>query len=627
MSERYVVELEFKRIGDLGADALTAKMRKAETGVQSFKRSWSDLGNTVAPIGGMIDGAVGATMRLARTGAMIGAGAFLAGSVYGVTNLNNELEKAEISLGTIFSTQGMAANVPAGIERSKTLISQMRVDAQKLPGEFEDLMRIFTTGAIPAFHSGASIDQWRDLSSKAMAAGKVANMDLHQVAREMTLLLEGRAGTQNTFGTKLGIKAAGFNTKSSEERLKILSTELGKFSGAIAQFEGSYDAQSSTLIDNFKNFARVGTSSLFIHVKDAMKEANGWFSSHQAEATAFAAKWGSRLVNGFESGKRALTEWGPLLFNFAEGAYDRITSIWVDVQPYAEKFGTIVKEALKDPNGTIDKLITLAKLWAGMKIGGAMVGGFASGGAKGAMMGGGSALAMYGVGNAALNGGSSESYVETTAGGAIAGFGMGGPLGAAAGALTGAVVALTQTYQQSATAETDFRARMASEAETWNTDMRRFYASHGFTAAEAEQKMREHGLAVQNTIMEVDKSAGLVAGSIYNLAANIESASYALLNSADKRDNEIGSFWGNMLQLGAHHAAAKSAQASADVANPHKHKSKGGGSGVMKVEIVVTSNQHPSRIAREVVGELGKLQRISGQSPHTTNYSALDEVD
>lgn len=631
MSERYVVELDLKRVGDLGIGALDGKIRGTEKRVDILKRGFGDLSRSVAPLSSALDTVASKTASFARNVGVAGGVALFAGATYGVVNLNNEIEKATIGLGVIFNASGVASSVPVGIEKAKNAVAQMRKDAQRLPGEFSELQNIFTTAATPAFRSGATIKSLQDLSAKAMVAGKVTNMDMGQVAREFTLLLEGRAGSHNTFGGKMGLTgelSKKFNALAPEKRFAELSKLLGKYEGGLSAFENSYDAQSSTLIDNLKSFGLTATSSLFLHVKDTMKEANDWFTSHQAEAQSFAARWGAGLVNVFEKGKRALLEWGPIVYNFAEGAYDRFTEIWVDAQPYVEKFGNIVKKALEDPNGTIDKLIELAKLWAGMKIGGSLVSGLASGGLKGGMMSGGAALAMYGVGNAALNGGSSESYVETTAGGAIAGFGMGGPLGAAIGGLTGAIVSLTQTYQHAAEAETDFRSRMASEAEAWNTDMRRFYASHGFTAAEAERSMREHGLAVQNTIMEIDKSAGAVAGSIYNVAANIESASYALLNRVEKRDNDISDYWGGMLRLGAqNNQANREFAGAATSANADKHKHKGGGGGsIQKVEIVVTSNQHPSRIARAVVGEIGKLQRMSGQSPHAENYSALDEV-
>lgn len=624
--ERYVVELDFKRVGDLGIGALDGKISGTAKKVDGLKRSWSEVGQSVAPLNSALDTMGRATASVLTKASLAGGAAVFAGATYGVVNLNNELEKAQISLGTIFSAQGMAANVPAGIERAKTLIGDMRRDAQKLPGEFEDLMRIFTTGAIPAFHSGASVNQWRELSSKAMAAGKVANMDLHQVAREMTLLLEGRAGSQNTFGTKLGIKADGFNSKSSEERLKILATELDKYTGAIAQFEGSYDAQSSTLIDNLKNFGRIATSSLFIHVKDAMKDANAWFASHQEEAERFAAKWGSRLVEGFEAGKRAAQEWGPVLFRFGENLYDRVTGAWADASPYVEKFGDMVKRALEDPNGTIDKLIELAKLWAGMKIGTSLVGGLASGGRKGGMINGGAALGAYGVGNSALNGVSAQSYVETVGGGALIGSGMGGPLGAGIGALAGATIANYQMMSQAADKEAAWREGIAQQAESYMATERRWFAAHGFTQAEAEQSMQAYALKLQTAAMEVDPAAGAVIGSIYNLAAGIETASYSLLNRADKEVAEIGSYWGDMMRLNTQNAQAKRDAVAGDVSKAASHKSKGGGGGsIQKVEIVVTSNQHPNRIARAVVGELGRMQRMSGNSQHVENYSALDD--
>jgi hypothetical protein len=50
-----------------------------------------------------------------------------------------------------------------------------------------------------------------------------------------------------------------------------------------------------------------------------------------------------------------------------------------------------------------------------------------------------------------------------------------------------------------------------------------------------------------------------------------------------------------------------------------------GGTSIQKVEIVVTSNQSPSRIARSVHGELAKLSQNRRASPFVRNFSARDE--
>ncbi|HEX7464456.1 MAG TPA: hypothetical protein VF382_06145, partial [Actinomycetota bacterium] len=52
-----------------------------------------------------------------------------------------------------------------------------------------------------------------------------------------------------------------------------------------------------------------------------------------------------------------------------------------------------------------------------------------------------------------------------------------------------------------------------------------------------------------------------------------------------------------------------------------RHGGGGGGTNIAKVEIVVTSNQDPSRIAQAMVDELGKLSRFRRSSSYVPNYS------
>ena len=56
------------------------------------------------------------------------------------------------------------------------------------------------------------------------------------------------------------------------------------------------------------------------------------------------------------------------------------------------------------------------------------------------------------------------------------------------------------------------------------------------------------------------------------------------------------------------------------------HKGGGGGTKIQKVEIVVTSNQSPSRIARETVNELGKLSRAPTSSKYRPNFSGVSRT-
>src|SRR6478609_1487420 len=91
---RYDIEINFKKVGE----------------------GWDDLSAGVGKFTSAIDGAIGKLARIGVGAGIAAVGAGVAGVTWGVANLNAEAEKAAISIGTIFSANGMASGVPQGIE-------------------------------------------------------------------------------------------------------------------------------------------------------------------------------------------------------------------------------------------------------------------------------------------------------------------------------------------------------------------------------------------------------------------------------------------------------------------------------------------------------------------------------
>lgn len=610
--ERYVVEMDLTRVGDLGVDQLMGKISRADKAVGDFKRGWRDLGVSVAPIGDAIDSVASKVWGLAKAGAVLTGGALFAGATYGVTHLNNELEKSVISLGTIFSANGIASNVPQGMVIAKDTIAKMRIDAQKLPGEFEELQTIFTTGAIPAFHSGASVDRFRDLAAKAMAAGKVAQMDNGQVAREFAQLLEGRSGAHNVFGMKLlglsGDKASAFNKMAGDKRLEMISKELDKYSGSITAFGDSFDAVSSTLVGTVKNIGQRATAPLFADVKGALADANAWFDKNRDKVDRFADRVGEKLHYAFVGARKLIDEWWPAIEKFGEGAYDRFVKIWQDAKPYIEEFGAYIKKALEDPNGTIDKLITLVKLYAALKgaeaVGGAVAGTLQAVGGVAQMA---SALKMMGYGGGATT-------LAARAGGALYGAGAAAAPYALAGAVPGAIAGglWYGAFGGVPTKEDHYNDANNAGKELANETFERLNAQ-GKSSLEMWEQVRLESQLMRAKFQDVTAAAYEAQFALRSLAATQPM-------SREARDQEDISARVNAYLAGPLKPAAEGAKKM----DP-KHKGGGGGT-IQKVEIVVTSNQHPSRIARAVVGHMVRIARNPTASPDVRNYSALEDI-
>jgi hypothetical protein len=249
----YIVDIDLQVSGNPGAafGGAESKMNKLSDLAKGTRKELGRLGTSLADgFTGAVESVAGKLMTLGQVGA---AGA-IAAVTYGVTGLNNDLETTRVSLGAVLNASGVTNGIEQGMERASGWIVQMKKDAKDLPGEFKDLLGFIQSAASPAFSSGLDIDKFERLSAQSMAAAKSLQVPMDQAAREYAQLLEGRAGAQNVFGSRLGIRAQGFNDKGAEDRVKILQDALGKFQPAIEAFGHTFDAGSSSFIDNGKQF-------------------------------------------------------------------------------------------------------------------------------------------------------------------------------------------------------------------------------------------------------------------------------------------------------------------------------------------------------------------------------------
>jgi hypothetical protein len=639
----YIVQIKMETEGglDVGKTGLASAAMSANTMAERLRTAGEavrQLGTLGTDVLGKFTGALEwAASKAWEVGSAIGKlaiGAGVAAVTYGVVKLNEELETTRISLGAIFAAEGQAGNLNAGLELASDTIVKMRRDAGDLPGEFEDLLNIMTTTAIPAFQAGMDVEGLRELSSKLMATGVVASMPLDMVAREAAQLMSGRAGGHNVLGMRLmglhGEAAKQFNKLTAAERLEKINTELEKYKGAIAEFGRGFEATSSTVVDNAKEWLRMLTQPLFEGITMDLAGINEWFGQNEALLASWAQYIGQKLVEAWEWGKKKILEWWPLIRDFASVAWDRLTKVWKDIEPSVVRIGDALKEALKDPNGTIDKLITLAKIWATAK--GAEV---AIGGATGllgtALTSGASILQLgFTAQTMGLMGGGAAGAggAGAAAGGGLLGAGGLAALGSAA-AVAGAALAAV-----GAVAWAGYEAYKLHE-EIVEQD-RIHLMKMGWEAEDFVEKAASMGDATGMTTSVIEQltAAGHEAeAELYRVALEAHHAAVSLASIAEReteRQQEqiimpavtaIGQM--ALQQMGEQQTAA--AQAAEEKRKKTRHPGGAGGTNIQKVEIVVTSNQDPSRIARAVTDELAKAARLRKSSPHVTNYAALGQ--
>lgn len=637
-------QLERATFGAGGYGGFQSKIGAVEGAFSRLSSQLQGMGRAVmAPFDAVAKKAVDVGVGLGKLGVAGGIGL----ATYGVTHLNKELESTQISLAAIFGAQGISKNMTQGLAIGADVMRDMRRDAAALPGEFQDLVGIFKTVAIPGFGGGLGVKQLESLSSKLMATGAVTGLPMEQVAREAAMLMEGRSGAHNVLGMRLmglgGHEAERFNKLAPAARIKEMTAAVDKFAPAIAVFSNSFEGLSTTFLDNAKRFLGVATEPLFGKIKDTLRDINRWFSDNEAYVNSEAQAIGSKAAYWFEVGKEKIQEWWPAIETFARNASAEVASIWKTVEPYLEKYGPMMQDFLKSPDA-IKKIETAAEIYMGTKAGGAALGTVADVG-LGAIglvqtlkflgIGGGGA-ASTAAGGASLAGGAWAAQGATTMGAMTGGtMAAQGEFAALTGSLGTAGSGLLATAGACA-AVTAALAGVAAAAwqgyELYNDiseDDRKTRESRIRTAQDAINSMREMDYAnkdYQNQLQAMIAAGDELGVQMLWTAAAAKEAAAALESVASHRTEgnaELGAYWGDVLNNGVLNMVKDSLGGKGGRTDTARHPGGGGGTTVQKVEIVVTSNQDPSRVARMVYGELQNLHRHPKISPHTNNYSAM----
>lgn len=595
---KYYVDIVYRTSGDPagGAEKLGEKARKAAHGSSD---AWSDASKVMlAGFTGVVEKLGAVAISLGEAGVAAGIGAVS----YGVVGLNKELETTQVSLAAVLNANHQSTGgIEGALQASAKWVRQMKIDARELPGEFEELLQIVQTGSGAAFKLGLDPMRFERLASSAMAAGKALAVPLDQAGRELAQLMEGRAGMHNVFGVRLGIDAHAlyedvdkvkktFHDLSKEGRIKILEEKIGAFTPAIKAFADTYDAQSSTLIDNAKSLLQLGTQELFGRVVNDLKDVNRWFDENRGNLEAWAREVGHDLVTLHDRVRKVAEEWMPVLKEFGQNAYKKFAELWRDAEPYVRSIADHIKDFLKDKE-SIEKLTTLLKLYIAAKVGGAIAG----------------STPFQMLQQAAMTPGGFQGAGAAAAGG-------GATLAAAAG--------VGLAWWQWEELQKD-RARMA--AEEWGNfqDYARILSEQSKDLSNRFGEINLAGQAYQEELTRITQNSGEAAGALYSFAVALQNADADLQKlKKDKADSTYQDIvdqsrsWAN--QMAQSFLAGKTMEDEA----AKKRKKDTEGKMVLNGNIyfTITSNQNPGQIAREVQTKLIEKRRFPTSSPHTRNF-------
>lgn len=510
-------------------------------------------------------------------------------AIYAVGHLNNELEQTKLSLAAIFNAQHFSRDFSDAMGMAGDQIAKMKQDVKTLPGDMGQLSAIMKTIATPAAQGGANADKIREMAGRGMLVGRILEVPPEVVARELANLLSGRAGAHNILGLRMGLAgdtAKEFNAKSASGRLAEIGKRFDAFAPAAEAFSHSFIANWTTLVDNVKyTILAPATSPLFESVKHAVIEINDYLDLHKQSVEEIASTVGRRLVDAW---------------NAVEDAFKRI---W----PYIEKYGDILIHMQPAQMGHYLKQGGEALL--GLRIGGMAMSGLGS-----AMSMGGQLSMMGGSGGigAALSGLAEALPAIGTAALVAA------PLIIAAGGALDILVDKTSTYHDEAVKNLDDAGKhfantakiMANTLEPLGTHARNALDWLGDKFLSALDAM---AYGAEDAAKKVQFLAGVFDSYNY-LSVKDQAAIDKFRASTDEgehfdRDIQLPLFVAKGLKEIDKHAAKPGAGGG------------GGGTHIQKVEIVVSSNQDPARIARVVEARLAEIARHPRVSRSAPNWS------
>lgn len=625
--QRYVVGISFV-VDDLQSklSGITSRVPAnmfagSQAGADSLASRFNGIVGSARQLGGaMRDAFTSAVERagdIAMTLGKVGVGAGIGAAVYGVASLNSELEKTQIALADIFTANGVTGNLTDGMSMASGMMAQIRKDAAALPGETSDLAQIFKMAAIPGLQAGADPKALEKLSANAMAFGMgVANMDGGTVARELSMLISGRAGSHNVLGLQLaalgGDKAKEFNQKSAPERLAVLTEEFEKHAGSIDLFANSFEGLSSTLRDNAKMFLASATKPLFDHVKGTITALNGWFDGSSGRIGTFSEMLSSRLASAWDTGVSAIARWLPALQNFARDAYNEIAGIWKNIEPTVGAISESIRTSLGD-GSAIDKVENILRLYAAVKVGGPMAGSLMS--SAGGILGGGGSAA----GGMGLAMGAAGSAVALVA------------LAAAAGELSALYDQSSVNHKAAVDAAgalaTSFDGLVAQLNVSVGPSLERFGISVTNWAATAVRALTPN-TALQDDQQEYAQYLSTMnslqrGGGRLDLIQAEDARHMQYLKDHPHLNDTEGVSINRDMDLGPSSFVKKMGEGivEAQVKLAPKHLSGGGGMNVTVYQ-TIASNESPSRVARAVFQKFAEASRYPTSSRNAPNYTA-----
>lgn len=577
---RVVAKLDTE--GDLTSGSAKSKLSELDSQVTKIGSGLQHIGESML---GTFTNAVERVAEIGFSIAKLGAGMAAAGAAFGV-RFNDQMEQTQMSLASIFGAGGATKNMEEGMLAAGKVMEKIRKDSEALPISFEDVAMTMKMISTSGFQSGASVGAIERLATTTSAFANLEGISGRVAAREVAMILEGRATSANLIANRLGSRIPhGKDLKSMDpsERFEVLKTAMEAYTKPSADtFSTSFKALYTTLKNEVQmELLAPLTSTLFSHIKDTMKEASMWLREHGEEAKTFVSRFGTMLAHMWDIGIAKIKEWGPILYDFAEKARDKFLDMWAKIEPIVTKLSALIKDSLGS-GGPLSQL--------------------------------GGIGAAYGV-------------AKLTEGGIGAGKAF-GPAGAGVGAVIGAALGIDFLFIANAIEKSDYAANTFHKTlghleAGWAKLSAAF--SEGTILNELATKWGEFLITMTNFwagLFEVLASGiNMISEKYTEMDKIIHPSKYmkdaydlatedSLADIRARRNFEPG----GPVKLGLD-------PKDLDSLTGRKDPKGGGGTHIGKIEIRVEQSGDPSRVARRVMEELQDLKRYPRSSKFVPNYS------
>ncbi len=385
---RYSVEVAFLSTGSISSPL--ASVSSSIVGINAKTKDWnksllsgvsgfaSSFNSALDSIGSTLAGIGETALTIGISAAALGMGALVKKGF----EFNDTMEQTQISFAAMANANGLIANMHQGMELSRSVMQDMRVDAAALPGEFKDLSKIMGEIMPMGAQHGMDIHQIEKLSAQAMSAGAALSVDFGDVGSAMRMMMAGKVRSNNPFFGKGGFHGEGgapgsateFNKLSYDKRMEAIHKIVDKLSESMEYSANSWRGLMTTITDKMRQGAGAIMMPLFNTAKGMMKSLGNWVGDNQLKLFSMAETFGLKLKDGFLRAIEIVQEWYPVVETFVETMYNGIKGVFDRMSPFIhEAFGWL-KDFLTDPKAfdRIEKMLASA---AALRVGGAVVSG------------------------------------------------------------------------------------------------------------------------------------------------------------------------------------------------------------------------------------------------------------